>query len=76
MLFSSSLVRKSLLTNFSKYEKEVNISIGRENRPLLHTTSYKNRFRQIGLFTIFKISLGSKAWGNKTKEITPRLRDK
>lgn len=32
MSFSSSLERKSLLTNFSTYEKEINISIGRGNR--------------------------------------------
>ena len=47
MLFSSSLVRKSLLTNFSTYEKEVNISIGRENRPALYTN-----------ITVIKIGVG------------------
>ena len=68
MLFSSSLVRKSLLTNFSKYEKEVNISISRENRQLLYTTSYKNRFRQIGLLRYLKSHLARRLGGIKQKK--------
>jgi len=65
ILFSSELLRNSLLTNFSTDEKEVNISIRgkRKSGPTVHAYIFTNRCHQI------KVISSSEVGGNKTKEI-------